>query len=174
MDEQSFLISALGRVSDALALAKVPFALAGGLAFSALVEPRATVDIDLLIFAEDMDRAKLMTALSPHFDSLLPHEEPMVFRTIVVWRVVAVQGNRELVLDFLLGEDDFCREALQRKTTAAFHGHALSLVTIEDLYLLKLCADRPQDRLDLATMERLKGPSLDRAYIASWRKQWGL
>lgn len=171
MEQATFLINSLGKACEALAGAGIPYALAGGLAFSALVEPRATVDIDLLVLASDTSPERLLRALSSRFDSLLPHAEPMAFKTATIWRVVAVLDGRELVLDFLLGEDDFCREALRRRQQANFLGHKIWLVTLEDLYIFKRRADRPQDRVDIDTIERLKGPLLDRPYIQRWAGQ---
>lgn len=168
MDEQPFLIRTLGAVAEALSRADVPYALAGGLAFSALVEPRATVDIDMLVLAQPDRRPHILSALKPCFEGLLPHAEPMRFERATIWRVVGVQGDRELLLDFLLGEAPFHREALARSTTLPFHGQTLRLVTLEDLYILKSLAGRPQDLLDIATIERLKGPQLDRAYLSRW------
>lgn len=168
MDEQPFLIRTLGEVADALSRESVPHALAGGLAFSALVEPRATVDIDFLVLAQPDRKPHILSALGLCFDALLPHAEPMRFERASIWRVVGIKGNRELLLDFLLGEDPFHREALTRSTRLSFHGHELHLVTLEDLYILKARAGRPQDRLDIETIERLKGPQLDRSYLRRW------
>lgn len=95
----------------------------------------------------------------------------MRFEGATTWRVVGVQGDRELLLDFLLGEPPFHREALTRSTSLPFHGHDLRLVTLEALYILKSIENRPQDRLDIDTIERLKGPTLDRSYIHRWIKE---
>ncbi len=172
MDDKSFLTDSLERLADALNGAEIDFALAGGLAFSALVQPRATVDIDLLILAGDADRSALTSLIAPLFDSLLPHQAPMVFSNAVIWRVVGIKGNRELIIDFLLGDTAFHRQVLKRKLNLDFSGHKVPIVTLEDLYLLKHLAGRPQDLVDIDVIERTLGSEIDRDYLNMWLNRW--
>lgn len=174
MDEHSFLIDSLGRLADALKTDKDDFALTGGLAFSALVQPRATIGIDLLVLAGDQSPSLLSEALVPLFDAVMPHAEPMILSGARIWRIVGIQGKRELVIDFLMGDSDFHREALHRKLTIDFHGRSLPIVTIEDLYLLKRRADRPQDRVDVDVLTKQRSSSMDWPYIHHWLDQWAL
>ena len=172
MDDKSFLTDSLERVADALRNAGVDYALAGGLAFSALVEPRATVDIDLLVLCGDSDQGALARALAPLFDALIPHQTPMVFAKASIWRVVGIKGQRELLIGFLMGDSDFHRQALRRKLIVDFHGHKVPIVTLEDLYLLKHLAGRPQDIVDIGAIERKRASELDRDYLDGWLNRW--
>lgn len=172
MDDRSFLTDCLGRLADALNECGVNFALAGGLAFSALVEPRATVDIDLLVLGGEADRDSLKSAIEPVFDAIIPHEKPMTFAMAKIWRVVGVKGDRELIVDFLLADSNFHKEALKRKLIIDFHGHKVPIVTLEDLYILKKLAGRPQDLVDIDAIERAQAPDVDRDYIDKWLAQF--
>ncbi|MBA3754250.1 MAG: hypothetical protein H0X01_08965, partial [Nitrospira sp.] len=80
----------------------VAYALAGGWAYSALVEPRATTDIDLLILLEPPSRDQVQALVSYLFDSTVIHPTPMVFQGISIWRVVGIRSDQEVMVDFLL------------------------------------------------------------------------
>ena len=58
----------------------VAYALAGGWAYSALVEPRATTDIDLLILLDPPSREEIQALFSSLFDSTIIHPNPWSFR----------------------------------------------------------------------------------------------
>jgi ABC-type phosphate/phosphonate transport system substrate-binding protein len=51
MDYSSFLITSFKKVVQALDANQVDFAVCGGMAYSILVSPRATIDFDCLIMA---------------------------------------------------------------------------------------------------------------------------
>src|SRR3954465_1496976 len=52
----SFLIDQLQQVIDLLAQEEVPYAICGGLALAVHGKPRATVDIDILIQEQDLEK----------------------------------------------------------------------------------------------------------------------
>ena len=58
MDVKETLIDQLKKIVQFLNKQRIDYALAGGLAFSALVEPRATMDIDILDFPKKVDTVK--------------------------------------------------------------------------------------------------------------------
>jgi len=62
------------------------YALAGGLAYGALVEPRATTDVDLLILIDKPTPEKIAALFSSTFESLVPHPSPMEFKDLSIWR----------------------------------------------------------------------------------------
>jgi hypothetical protein len=51
-------------------------------------------------------------------------------------------------VDFLFADDEFKREALRRKETIQLSEFNLNIPTPEDLILLKLLSNRPQDLID--------------------------
>ncbi|MBA2487635.1 MAG: hypothetical protein H0V35_16360 [Nitrospira sp.] len=89
----------------------VAYALARGLAYSALVEPRATTDIDLLILLEPPSRDQVQALVSSLFDSTVVHPAPMVFQGISIWRVVGIRSDQEVIVDFLLANSAYLQTA---------------------------------------------------------------
>jgi len=65
----------------------------------ALVEPRATTDIDLLLLIEQPTREGIQALLSSQFDSTVIHPAPMVFQGISIWRCVGIRGGQDVVVD---------------------------------------------------------------------------
>jgi predicted nucleotidyltransferase len=150
------------------------YALAGGLAYSALVEPRATTDVDLLIMLEATRPDQIAALFSNVFDSVIPHPGPMSFKGVSIWRVIGINDEREAIVDLLLVESDFHRRALARKQTVDFQGLALPIVTLEDLVILKTMAGRLQDLADLDHIKRHPELQIDWPYVEAWREKLGL
>lgn len=174
MASESFLIAALTDVIRSLNERGADYALAGGLAYGALVEPRATTDVDLLILLDDPSPAKIAALFQPAFDSVVTHPGPMAFKSLSVWRVVGVRDEREIIVDLLLAQSDFLRLALKRKQTVDFLGSALPIVTLEDLILLKALAGRLQDRADLEKITQRPELQVDWEYVTRWQTKLGL
>ncbi len=165
------LIDHLRIILRALQEIGVDHALAGGLAFSALVEPRATVDIDMIIMLKEEETKSFFPLLEKYFDTLIVHSEPLRFQAVTIWRAVSVQNSREIILDFMLAETPFHRNAIERAMELDFFGLRLKVVTPEDLIILKKCAHRPQDMLDIATIYKYFGDDIDDDYIERCMKE---
>ncbi|MBD3305050.1 hypothetical protein GF339_01735 [candidate division KSB3 bacterium] len=162
------LTAQLQNVLQVLEACQVKYALAGGLAYSALVEPRATMDIDLLIMLQETSLREILRRLEPSVDSLIAHQAPMQFHRVKIWRVVLFKHNRELILDLLLAESPFHQNALERAVPLDFLGISVNVVTLEDLMLLKKSANRPQDMADVANIYATFGDELDQEYLEFW------
>ena len=174
MAYQPYLISLLTDIVRVLNEQRYDYALAGGLAYSALVAPRATLDVDVLILMPDRPPAALFDGLRSALGVLVPHPAPMAFKRATIWRVIGGEGEREVTLDFILAESEFHRTALRRKRAVTFAGLSLPIVTPEDLVLLKALADRPQDRADIHGIVAAYGAELDREYLKNWANRLGL
>lgn len=175
MAKESFLAGSLADLAAQLNRRRVEYALAGGWAYSALVEPRATTDIDLLIFVETPSPDAIQSLLSPIFSSLVVHAAPMRFRGVSIWRAVGIRHDREVVVDLLLADSPFLRTALGRRQTVTFGDSQVAILTVEDLMLLKMLAGRLQDRADLEKIEARKADlAVDWAYIEDWKAKLGL
>lgn len=168
------LIDHLRSILQVLQQLRMKYALAGGLAFSALIEPRATVDIDLLVLFEHTSIHDVFHALEPAFDALLVHDAPMPFHGITIWRAVGFKHQREIILDFLLAASEFDRQVLQRAISLEFMGMELRVVTCEDLILLKKCAHRDQDLVDITRIYQRFHDEINHEYIAYWSQKLGL
>jgi len=160
------LIRVLKEVTEILRKKGYSFAVAGGLAYSALVKPRTTVDIDFLILLEGKkDFEQLEQELAQIFDDVLPHPKPMVFNQTEIWRVVVIKEDEEFVLDFLLAKTPFHKEALKRCIEIEFEHTILPILSLEDIFIMKSISDRPQDKLDMEEIKENYAHELDWAYI---------
>lgn len=172
MGPEPFLSTVLSDLIQGFNQQSLDYALAGGWAFSALVEPRATTDVDLLILLQEPSPEKISKFFHGMFDSVIPHPAPMVFDGVAIWRVVGFRNEREIIVDLLLAESEFLKHALTRKQTMEFLGMGLPIVTIEDLILLKTMAGRLQD---LADLEKIKQSGaevpIDWNYVRNWEKK---
>ena len=175
MAAESFLVQALSTLIADFNRRGLNYALAGGWAFSALVEPRATTDIDLLMLVEQPSREGIQSLLSPQFDSTVVHPAPMRFQGISIWRAVGIRGDQEVVVDFLLADSEYLRTALARRRVVAFDALQVPILTLEDLILLKTIAGRLQDRADLEKIEaRQVKLAVDWGYVEKWKAKLGL
>jgi hypothetical protein len=175
MATESFLVEVLSSLISHFNRREIEYALAGGWAFSALVEPRATTDIDLLILIEQPSRERVRSLLSDLFDSTVVHPAPMVFRGISIWRTVGIRGDHEVIVDLLLADSQYLRAALARRRIIRFSALEVPIVTIEDLMLLKTLAARLQDQADLEKIHaRQDELHVDWDYVEGWKTRLGL
>jgi hypothetical protein len=175
MAAEPFLAEVLSDLVADFNRRRVEYALAGGWAYSALVEPRATTDIDLLILVEHPSREAIQKLLSPVFGETVVHPAPMQLRGISIWRSVALRKEQEVVVDLLLADSDFLRTALGRRQTAALGSLSVPILTLEDLILMKILAGRLQDQADLEKIEARKADlCIDWSYVNAWKTKLGL
>ncbi|MGQ0695802.1 MAG: hypothetical protein ACT4OL_09530, partial [Nitrospiraceae bacterium] len=120
MASESFLAEALADLLTEFDRRGVQYALAGGWAFSALVEPRATTDIDLLILLDPPSRETIQSLVSSIFTSTIVHPSPMKMKGVSIWRCMGLRGQQEVVVDFLLADSAFLQSALARKQHITF------------------------------------------------------
>ena len=175
MAAESFLVQALSTLIADFNKRGLVYALAGGWAYSALVEPRATTDIDLLLLVDQPTREELRSLLSTQFDSLVVHPTPMVFHGISIWRTVGISGRQEVVVDILLADSEYLRTALARRRMVEFGSLQIPILTIEDLILLKTIAGRLQDQADLEKIRaRQDDLGVDWSYVEAWKGKLGI
>ncbi|TKS59724.1 MAG: hypothetical protein EWM72_01909 [Nitrospira sp.] len=175
MASESFLAEALADLLTELDHRGVQYALAGGWAFSALVEPRATTDIDLLILLDPPSRETIQSLVSSVFSSTIVHPSPMKMKGISIWRGVGLRDKQEVVVDFLLADSAFLQSALARKQQITLGAQLVSILTLEDLMLMKMIAGRLQDLADLEKIEARKTQlQIDWSYVEQWKTTLGL
>lgn len=175
MAAESFLVQALSTLITDFNRRGLNYALAGGWAYSALVEPRATTDIDLLMLIEQPSREGIHLLLSSLFDSTVVHPAPMVFHGISIWRSVGIRNDQEVVIDLLLADSDYLKTALARRRMVMFGSTQVPILTLEDLILLKTLAGRLQDQADLEKIRfRQEELRVDWTYVEGWKSKLGL
>ncbi len=170
MAAESFLVQALSALIADFNRGGLHYALAGGWAYSALVEPRATTDIDLLMLIEQPTREGIQSLFSSQFDSTLVHPAPMVFQGISIWRCVGIRGGQDVVVDLLLADSDYLKTALSRRRMVIFGELNVPILAIEDLIVLKTLAGRLQDQADLEKIRaRQDELHVDWTYVEEWK-----
>lgn len=175
MAAESFLVQALSTLIAEFNRRGLHYALAGGWAYSALVEPRATTDIDLLMLVEQPTRESIQSLLSSQFDSTVVHPAPMVFQGVSIWRAVGIRGDQDVVVDLLLADSDYLKTALSRRRMITFGELNVPILRIEDLIILKILAGRLQDQADLEKIRaRQDELHVDWSYVEEWKTQLDL
>ena len=152
---------------------RIEYMLIGGLAVGIWAEPRATVDIDVLVAVglDDFDVLKHKLMESRGF--VFIHDKPMVFGKIAFLRAT-LKSNPDISVDFLFSDDEFKNGALQRKETVKIDDFSLNISSPEDLIILKLLSVRAQDRLDAEKIIKLQKENLDKEYMKKWVQELGI
>ncbi|MDF0651359.1 MAG: hypothetical protein P0121_07815 [Nitrospira sp.] len=175
MAAESDLADTLAKLLVELDRRNVLYALAGGWAFSALVEPRATTDIDLLILLDSPSQQRIQSLVSQVFTSIIVHPRPMKLKGLSIWRCTGLHNTHEVVVDFLLADSEFLKSALARRRQIFLGSQQIATLALEDLMLMKMIADRLQDQADLEKIEMNKTQlQIDWSYIEQWSASLGL
>jgi cellobiose-specific phosphotransferase system component IIB len=144
LDELAELISALDEN-------EIEYAVCGGLALAIHGFVRATVDIDVLIQPESLEKA-YQAAAEKGFD-IRGLDISFKERAVEIRRVSKIDDNSEVLsLDLLLVTPQV-EDVWRTRETIDFLGKRLWVVSREGLVKMKRLAGRPQD---LADIERLK------------------
>jgi hypothetical protein len=146
------LLEELKQVVGTLDRERVPYALCGGLAMAVHGYPRATVDIDILVLADDQARVEKAAELL----GFTIHARPMHFRggEVEIRRVSkVVEPGQILSLDLLL-VTDAVRPAWEGRQTMEWDFGKISVVSREGLVSLKSLRASGLDQDDI---KRLRG-----------------
>lgn len=161
----------LRRLLDALAQADIPYMLTGSYASSLHSVPRATRDIDLVIFPNREQLTKFIQLLpdsSYHADlgtaleALRRRTQFNVIDYATGWKV-----------DFIIPPlEEFNVEEFERRQTIEFEGMSLLVISSEDIIIAKLLWAREGESelqlRDAATVLQSQASKLDLAYIQRW------
>lgn len=161
----------LGRLVAALEAAAVPYMLTGSYASSLHSIPRATRDIDIIIFPNRDQLTRFMESLPEshyHFDfqdaldSLRRRGQFNVIDYATGWKI-----------DFIVPPfDEFNVVEFERRRVVEVEGLKLAVVSPEDIVIAKLlwakAGESERQIEDAATVLRVQASELDVAYIESW------
>ncbi len=157
MEISNILINMLANVADILNKLKVKYCVIGGLAVSMLTRPRATEDVDFLIFTDNSERDNLLKELSKKID-IIQNKEPFVFKNATIWRLVVKEKNLEnsdfVILDFLLAEKSEHKKALNSTLNININNTTVRVIDIENLINIKKLAGRRIDQIDIEELNK--------------------
>jgi len=141
-------------VVAALAAARVPYAVCGGIAMSIHAHPRATIDIDVLAPPDAV--AQIAGALLP-LGFVRRERAPtrLAKGEVVMHRLVKIVPDdpEVLVLDVIEVIPGATARAWQTRTTAEWEGHPVTVVSRDGLIGLKRLRGSPQDVADITLLE---------------------
>jgi predicted nucleotidyltransferase len=151
------------------------YALIGAGARNAWAPPRATTDIDFALSAS-VDAVEVITGL------LQPLGYACVRRQQAdpgdaVPDIVIFRAEGQPQVDILLAKTPFERQALTRAVPLELEDGTVPVVSVEDLIVYKLIADRRRDRDDIQAVLRTQiraGRTIDWPYIEHWAAEWGV
>ncbi len=144
LDELSQLISALNEN-------QIEYAVCGGLSLAIHGFARATVDIDILIQPESLEKAYKI-AEEEGFD-IRGLDISFKERAVEIRRVSKIDSDGEVLsLDLLLVTPQV-QDVWETREKIDFLGNPLSVVSREGLIKMKRLAGRPQDLADITRLE---------------------
>ncbi len=141
------IFGALATLTEWLDTEKIPHAIIGGIAVSLLTEPRTTQDIDVTIWAEEVQIEDLLaSATSVGLISRI--DNPLEFATQA--RIVLLKHLKTNVsVDLSLGALPFEKEMIDYSEVITFGSIRLRVARPEDLIISKAVPMRPQDLVDI-------------------------
>lgn len=155
----------LAALSSMLEREAIEYALIGGHAVNAWLEPRFTADVDIVVAAgsDDFDRLKRVLA-GEGFTVTGEHGADQPSGPDFV-RLES--DGSPLVLEVQAAKTLFQQEVIRRASIGAAGAR---IATVEDLIVMKLIADRAKDQVDLLGLVEL--PDIDWSYIERWAGEW--
>jgi hypothetical protein len=150
---------ALSDLSRALDEAQLPYMLIGGQANAIWGEPRATLDIDVTVWAEG--RSDAVSQLVSRFRVLVADPEAFVRDT----RVLPLESEGGVRIDVIFGMLPFEEEAVRRAHTIRIADRDMRVCTAEDLILMKIMSERERDIADARGVALRRMNDLDLGYL---------
>ena len=145
----------------------VPFALIGGHAVNAWLEPRVTADVDVTIEAN----AALLAGIKTRLLSLgyrVAREHGVSLPSgpdFIRW----VSCDGALVVEMQVAKTHLQSRVIER---AVRRDGSIPVATPEDLLVLKLIANRPKDQADISGLVALS--AMDWPYVQQAAEEWGV
>lgn len=154
----------------------IKYAVMGGIAVRAHSIPRATHDVDVTISVSDEQLSRLIQAAeTAGYTVPEAYQKGWVDRVadmpMIKFRVYLERNSVDV--DIFLADSEYQKELLNRSRVEPTELGPMSVVTAEDLILLKVLADRPRDRIDVADILFTQG-TLDEAYMRKWAGELGI
>ncbi len=149
------LLDELSQIISALEDGGIEYAVCGGLALAIHGFARATLDIDVLIRAESLEKAYEIAA-EKEFD-IRGMDISFKERAVEIRRVSKIDDNGEVLSLDLLLVTPHVEDVWKTREKIDFMGSKLSVVSREGLIKMKTLAGRPQDLADIARLENEEG-----------------
>ncbi len=143
----------------------IDYALIGGHAVNAWLEPRFTADVDIVVATGPDDFERLKQVLAD--EGFAVTREHGAGQPSGPDFVRFESDSSALILEVQAAKTAFQQEVVRRAGVGAAGPR---VATVEDLIVMKLIADRAKDQVDLIGLVDL--PDVDWAYIEGWAQEW--
>jgi len=164
-------------ISSALERARVPYMVVGSFASNLYGTGRATQDIDLVVSATPEQIQTLLSLISKtnyYFDLDSALEAS---RSKSMFNILDMESGWKIDVIFQK-PTPYHQQAFQRRTPAEIEDVPLFVATAEDVIISKLewakMSESSRQIDDVVGILRVRGRSLDRAYIDKWVFELGL
>lgn len=142
------ILEELKKLVDRLDEKRIQYALCGGLAMAIYALPRATLDIDIVIESDSLEKtSRAMDVLGFNLGAM-----PMEFQggKVRIHRLSKIEAStgETLFLDLLIVTPEI-RQAWESRRKVEWEGGTLSVVSAEGLVLLKSLRKSGQDQDDI-------------------------
>ncbi len=166
------LADAVGRLDRA----RIPYMVTGSVASTYHGEPRATLDLDIVIDPVPATLDALVAGFSADGCYIDRDAAFVALRERTQFNVVGADATK---IDFIVRKDrPFSRAEFERRLPADLLGTPAFIARIEDMIIVKLEWSLPFDSerqlRDVASMLKVAGDAIDRAYIDRWVRALGL
>ena len=150
------------RLCEFLETCKYTYFVIGGIAVQRWGEPRQTVDVDVTVIVEFGDEERVAKHVLQSYEARV--DEPLRFA--VENRVLLVRDRIGVGIDMSLGGLPYESRASQRSSNWTIPSlGVIRTCSAEDLIVMKVFADRPQDWIDVERVIIRQGSRLDRDLI---------
>ncbi|MDZ7831057.1 MAG: nucleotidyltransferase [Desulfobacterales bacterium] len=152
---------ALGDIAALFDRHKIDYMVIGGLANAKWGRPRATLDIDIIAWAQDSEIENLISILQKTYTIRV--DKPLEFAAET--RVLPIKTHEAQQIDIILGTLPFEQQAIKRAVKVKIGNADINFCTAEDLILLKIISDRPRDLEDVEGIIKFQKENLDYGYL---------
>lgn len=170
---QSF-INAIIQFDRLAKKASLNYAIIGGVGVSVWSKPRATQDVDMVVL---LDTAQLtsLTNQAEKFGFIADSKETQHLIKSDMFRLrYKIDAHNLIKFDLILATYPYYQALLQRKKYFFFGKIKLPFAQPEDLIILKLISNRPQDSIDVSNIFSQYSDRLDSKYIEKWAREFDI
>ncbi len=156
---------AISLMADAFDRYQVPHALIGGMAIAYRANPRATIDVDLIVAADSLTIGRVVG------DLVAAGFTPDAREILRQWSEdrLAVLWFGPVRVDWLAPALPIYQHVVDHAEPLHAFGKPLSVATVEGLILCKLLANRAQDQADIVALVQTHPGEIDLDFI---EREW--
>jgi hypothetical protein len=153
--------SVVARLIDVLEPSGEIYAFGGAIALAAWSEPRATADVDVILWIAEAELDRAIALLQRAGVDV----EPESARARAAARGMFVGQSGLVRVDVFIPSIPFYADAQARRVATTIGGKATWVHSAEVLAVFKLLFFRPKDLLDVERMLQIQGSAFDRSFV---------